>query len=107
LFDIDAKCRVAAIRACSTVMNSVAFSGGFEWLASIFEQMAILMTDEKTSVRKEALVCLERCLDLFTRFFYLTPMSHDIEDAEMLMELARKFNDLKQRVQSDFESYRN
>jgi hypothetical protein len=58
LFDIDAKCRVAAIRACTMVMPSVADSCGYEWLATVFNEMTILMTDEKTSVRKEALVCL-------------------------------------------------
>lgn len=52
MFDVESKCRVSAIRACVDVAE---FVNIYEWKAEVFEDMVLLMTDEKTSVRKEAL----------------------------------------------------
>ena len=61
LFDVDAKCRVASIRACLKLLED---GGSIDsaWSSGVFEDLSVLMVDSKTSVRKEALNMLEKKL---------------------------------------------
>lgn len=52
LYDDKSTCRVAAIKACTEIAEVI---NDPEWAVEVFEEFVMLMTDEKTSVSKEAL----------------------------------------------------
>lgn len=56
LYDDKSMCRVAAIKACTEIAQVINHT---EWVVDVFEEFVQLMTDEKTSVSKEALKCLQ------------------------------------------------
>lgn len=97
LFDLDSKCRVIAIKACNSLVEVMIKASNDEWLAGVFEDLAVLMVDEKTSVRKEALVCLQHMLALLESHFMIGSSS-DLKNAQELQKLVELRSSLKQQI---------
>lgn len=77
-----------------------------DWIAGVFEDLAILMVDEKTSVRKEALVCLQHMIAQFDTYFQLSASS-DLQQAVEIQSLAELRSKLKQEVQIEYDAFKS
>jgi hypothetical protein len=97
LFDLDSKCRVSAVKACNSLAMVMIKASNDEWLVGVFEDLVVLMVDEKTSVRKEALVCLQHMLTLLESHFMIGASSNLKHAAEMLSLVESRMR-LKQQI---------